>query len=159
MTVLIDPAEVRCNNHLQHLGPILLEERRRIHMKVAPQKAGRNLPLAHDWMVPQEHRQGVRTRCFHDVALAVLGQNTGYEKAENMHRSHSQMYADREGWVAEVVQGIAGPPMVQIAAGMMLGNQRSEVALIDPILQSPQGRYDHPPRAAFRTLRRHASSS
>lgn len=77
-------------------------------------------------MVPQEHQQGMRTCCFHDVALAILGQNTGYEKAENMRRSHNQMCAVHGGWVGEVDQGIAGPT-VRTAANMMFGNQRSEV--------------------------------
>lgn len=101
----------------------------------------------------------MRTRCFHDVALAILGQHTGCEKAEDMRRSHDQMCAVHGGWVAEVLQEIADPT-VRTAAGMMLGSQRSEVVSVDPILQSPQRRYDHLPCAVFRTprARRYASS-
>lgn len=68
----------------------------------------------------------MRTRCSHDVALETLGQSTDYEKAENTRRSHNQMCVVHGGWVAEAIQGIACS-MIQTAADMMLGNQRSEV--------------------------------
>jgi hypothetical protein len=52
MTVLIDLAKAHCSNHSQHLGPVLLVEKRRVHMKIyleeAAQEVEHNLPLAHD---------------------------------------------------------------------------------------------------------------